>query len=247
MLIYACWSTSALNWIIACTIKSLAAERGSAEISMLTGEEICDCSAIRPGHLALSKGISFSLNLSNLNYICNQVIYITLRIMKQLTALLLIVILSNNVFTSNVNSPKRLPNVTLHTLNGEKINIADFGTNGKITVLNFWATWCTPCKKELNNIADIYDEWVADYNVEVIAISIDDSRNKAKVKSYARGQSWEYEILLDSNQALKRALNFQTIPYTILVDLNGNIVYKHNGYIEGDEFELEDEIKKISG
>jgi len=63
------------------------------------------------------------------------------------------------------------------------------------------------------------------------------------VKTYANGQGWDFEVLLDPNQDLKRALNFQTIPYTILVDKNGNIVYRHTGYIEGDEYLLEEEIK----
>ncbi|MCH8904275.1 MAG: TlpA family protein disulfide reductase [Bacteroidetes bacterium] len=141
---------------------------------------------------------------------------------------------------------KKLPNVTIKKLNGDKVNIADYGKNGKITVINFWATWCVPCKKELNNIADLYPDWQKDYNVEIVAISTDDSRNTAKVKSYVNGQSWDYEILLDANQDLKRALNFQTIPFTVVVDQNGNIVSTHNGYVEGDEYILEDELRKLA-
>lgn len=139
-----------------------------------------------------------------------------------------------------------LPSVIIKDVDGKDVDISTYSSKKQITVLNFWATWCTPCKKELNNMVDLYDEWKEKYNVEVLAISIDDSRNAAKVKSYANGQEWEYTILLDMNQDLQRALNFQSIPYTIVLDKNGQIVYKHNGYVEGDEYELEEKIKELA-
>jgi len=148
-------------------------------------------------------------------------------------------------FSVTVEAQNKLPEVTVTKLNGEKVNIGDFGKNGKITVLNFWATWCSPCKKELSNIQDMYGDWQEDYDMELLAISIDDSRSVARVKSYVSGQAWEYEVLLDVNQDLKRSLNFSTVPYTLLIDQEGNIVYKHQGYVDGDEYELEDKIKEL--
>lgn len=145
-----------------------------------------------------------------------------------------------------VFTEKELPNIILKDINGKSKNVADYGKNGKITVLSFWATWCAPCKKELNNIAQMYDYWVEDYDMKLIAISIDDARNSAKVKTYASGQGWEYDVLLDENEDLKRMMNFQTVPYTVLVDQKGNIVYTHAGYVEGDEYILEDKIKALS-
>ncbi|GIV34678.1 MAG: hypothetical protein KatS3mg031_2213 [Chitinophagales bacterium] len=140
---------------------------------------------------------------------------------------------------------KKLPDVEVQTLDGKNVNIADYGKNGKITVINFWATWCGPCKLELNNIAQIYDEWLEDYNVELIAVSIDDSRNTAKVRSFVQAQEWPFEILLDPNQELKRAFNFQMPPFTVLTDQNGYIVHTHMGYKNGDELILEDHIKTL--
>lgn len=141
---------------------------------------------------------------------------------------------------------KELPSVVLQDINGKKVNVADFGKNGKVTVLNFWATWCSPCKKELNNISYLYEDWQDEYGVELIAISIDDARNTSKVKSYVNGQGWEYQVLLDANEDLKRMLNFQTVPYTVLVDKQGKIVYSHSGYVEGDEYILEEKIREHS-
>ena len=148
--------------------------------------------------------------------------------------------------TFALTAQNSLPDVSLKSTEGEQINIADYAKDGKITVFSFWATWCSPCKKELNNIADLYEDWQADYDVEVVAISIDDQRNSQKVKPYTDGQAWEYTVLLDVNEDLKRSLNFQTVPFTVVTNQKGEIVYQHTGYVEGDEYELEEIIKEIS-
>lgn len=141
---------------------------------------------------------------------------------------------------------KTLPSVLLSDMNGKKVNVADYPASGKITILSFWATWCVPCKKELNNMRELYDDWKKKYNVQVVAVSIDDSRNASKVKPYIEGQRLPYEVLLDVNQDLKRALNIQSVPFTLLADSNGKIVYSHSGYVDGDEYILEEEIEKLT-
>lgn len=162
--------------------------------------------------------------------------------MKNLFTLLLAFL----ALSITVSAQNELPDINLSTVEGEKINFKDYGDDGKITVFCFWATWCAPCKKELSNIAEIYEDWQEDYDVEVVAVSIDDQRNVHKIKPYVDGQGWDYTVLLDPNQDLMRALNFQNVPYTMMVDKTGKVVYKHNRYVEGDEYELEDHIAEIA-
>lgn len=139
----------------------------------------------------------------------------------------------------------QLPSAEIKTLDGATINLQDFAQNGKPTIISLWATWCAPCKKELDAIAEVYEDWQADYNVEVVAISIDTRRQLAKVKPMVETKGWPFQILSDANNTLTNVLNYQTIPQTYLVDENGEIVYSHNGYLPGDEYELEDQLKAL--
>jgi thiol-disulfide isomerase/thioredoxin len=139
-----------------------------------------------------------------------------------------------------------LPNVQLKDISGNVVNIQDLATTGEPLIVSFWATWCTPCKKELSNYAELYADWQKDFKVKVVAISIDDARNTAKVKAYVNGVKWPFQVLLDPNEDMKRSLNFQTVPFTILIDGNGKIIYRHNSYVEGDEFVMEEKLKKLT-
>ncbi len=159
----------------------------------------------------------------------------------QLSAIACALLLSFSLSAQNT-----LPDVKIKKLDGQTVNILDYANNGKITVLSFWATWCSPCKRELDAIADVYPDWQEEYDVELVAVTIDNMRALSKVRPMIETKGWEYTILSDVNEDLKRALNFQTIPMTFLIDQNGKIVYTHNGYNSGDEYELEDEIKKLS-
>lgn len=142
-------------------------------------------------------------------------------------------------------SQKNLPNVQLTSLEGKSIRIIDEISDEKITILSFWATWCIPCINELDAISDVYPDWQEETNVEVIAISIDDSRTQKRVRPLVNGKGWEYKIWLDKNQQLKRALNITLVPYTVI--LKGNkILHKYSGYTPGSESKLLDLVKKFS-
>jgi antioxidant, ahpC/TSA family len=80
-----------------------------------------------------------------------------------------------------------------------------------------------------------------------VAVSIDQAQNINKVKPLVDQNGWRYDVLLDPNGELRRALGIQMIPFTVLLDGKGNIVYKHNGYTDGAEVELYEKVKEAAG
>ena len=130
-------------------------------------------------------------------------------------------------------------------MEGKTLNLKDAINKDGITIVSLWATWCVPCLKELDAINDVYDEWQDETDVELLAVSVDDSRTVKRVKSLVNGKDWDYTVLLDTNSELKRALNASSIPLTILVK-DGKIVYEHSGYSPGAESELFEKIKELS-
>ena len=146
------------------------------------------------------------------------------------------------IFSQN----RTLPSVEVKTLDGKNINIQEIENSGKPIVISFWATWCKPCKKELNNIAEVYEEWQDETGVKLIAISIDDTRSMSKVMPYVNASDWDYEVYLDPNGDLKRAMGVLSVPHTFLLNGKKEIVWQHRGYADGDEDELLEQIEKIA-
>ena len=142
-------------------------------------------------------------------------------------------------------SYSQLPNVVVKDLNGNPINLSELKLGHPI-IISFWATWCAPCKRELNTIHEVYEEWQSETGVELIAISIDDQKTINSVPVYVNGKGWEYIVLMDPNGDIKRAMGVNNVPHTFLIDKNGNIVYSHNNYAPGDEEKLYLEVKKLT-
>ena len=140
----------------------------------------------------------------------------------------------------------KLPSIKIKDTQGNLVDISTINNDGKPMIVSFWATWCKPCIRELNAIADQYPDWVDETGVKLVAISIDDSRNSTRVKPYAISQGWEYEIYLDENSDLRRALNVNNIPHTFLIDGEGHIVWQHNSYLPGDEDHLYELVEKLA-
>lgn len=140
---------------------------------------------------------------------------------------------------------KEMPNVSLKSDGNKTFNVkSDFAKKDKIYVFTFWATWCVPCINELDAINEHYADWSKEINMEVVAVSIDDTRTQKRVKPLLNGKKWPYTILLDTNQDLKRALGIANVPYTVVVK-NKKVVYVHNGYSQGAEKELYNKLKQL--
>lgn len=145
-----------------------------------------------------------------------------------------------------LSAQAQMPAVTLKTMDGKSVSTDTLSNNGKPIIIDFFATWCKPCNRELNAIHEVYEDWVAETGVKLIAVSIDQAQNINKVKPLVDGYGWEYDVLLDPNSDLRRALGIQMIPYTLIIDGTGKIVYRHNGYTDGEEQELIETVRNIT-
>lgn len=139
----------------------------------------------------------------------------------------------------------QMPKATLKTINGKSVRTETLSNKGKPMIISFFATWCKPCIRELDAIHEDYADWQKKTGVKLIAVSIDHAQNTKKVKPLVDNHGWNYDVLLDPNGDLQRAFSIQAVPYVIIVDGKGKVVYKHSGYTDGDETELIKKVKEL--
>ena len=160
--------------------------------------------------------------------------------MKKLLTLLLF------LAGSGLFAQDSLPAVNVNTLDGKTGSFPSFIKPGKPTVVFFWATWSKPSHEALDNLNKIYARWQKEYNVEIVAVALDEGRYVSKISPIAKQKGWQHTILSDPNGDLKRALGINSMPVYLLVK-NGTIVSQKIGYTAGDEAEWEEEIKELAG
>ena len=150
------------------------------------------------------------------------------------------------LFATSTLVAQEIPSTNLKTLDGQSINIQDAISDEGPTVISFWATWCKPCIKELTAFMDYAIDLEEEVGAKVLAVSIDDSRNSARIAPMVQGQGWEYTVLLDENQDLKRNLGIVNVPFTLVLNKEGEVVWKHSGYSPGDEEELAEVVEEVA-
>ena len=160
-----------------------------------------------------------------------------------LTSLIVFLLVNLNILKAQETN---FSSIKLKLVSGKTIDFADLAASSKDTmvVLSFWATWCIPCITELETINDELEEKQAIRPFKFIGVSIDDSRTSQRVKPFIKGKGWKFEILMDINSELKRALNITDVPHVLIIKDN-KIVYRHTGYIAGEEDNLFETIKNL--
>lgn len=132
---------------------------------------------------------------------------------------------------------QELPSLTLKDLDGNNNDLNKLVEGENVYIFSFWATWCVPCINELDAISEVYEDWQDETKVRLIAIATDDTRTKKRIRPMVNGKGWEYLVLYDDNQDLKRALNITTLPHTLVLK-NQKIIHRRTGYNPGVEDEL---------
>lgn len=164
--------------------------------------------------------------------------------MKKLSALftsllfiLLALISINNAI--NASASDAAPDFSLTDLKGTSISLADY--KGKVVFLNFWATWCPPCRNEIPGFVEVYDKY-KDEGLEILGVAVSDRENK--VKDFVQKNEVNYPCAMGTEQILRDYEPGQYIPTTIVIDRNGQIHKRHVGYM--DKSEVEQIFKDLS-
>lgn len=161
--------------------------------------------------------------------------------MNRIAKLLLVIL----PFAIAFSVSAQLPSIQLKDLRGRTVNVSEISNNGKPVIISFFATWCKPCLRELKAIAEVYPDWQEETGVKMYIVSIDDAQNSSKVKPFVNAEGWEYEVLLDPNSELYKALGLQAVPHVLVLDGKGKIVMSHKGYTDGSESEIIATIRNL--
>jgi len=160
---------------------------------------------------------------------------------KVFTALAIAMVLFVTVF-GQAKKGQKAPDFTLPDLQGNNVTLSEIIGNGPVYI-NFWATWCGPCKKEIPELIKLYEKY-ADRGLKILGISVDDSRTQGKVKSFVKDRNMNFTILLDSSsEVFRRKFKGRGIPYGFLIDNEGNIVHSIRGFLPGLEEVLFSKMK----
>lgn len=157
------------------------------------------------------------------------------------------ILISQNAFPFDSYHSTTKEALEIHVKNetGHKSFLKTHMPKGKIYLVSVWATWCGPCRSELQALQKVHCEWSEAYDFEFIAISIDAPNDHPKIFKMANSMGWDFKVIHDEYGYLVRELGVSKIPRMFLVDPEGNIVYEPTGYSPSHLKKIEEKIKTM--
>ena len=152
------------------------------------------------------------------------------------------IIIAAIVFVSAISAqskPTKAPNFKLKTYDGKVISLDKF--KGKVVLVNFWATWCPPCRAEIPDFLKVYKKYKSK-GFEIVGIALDET-GWSDVKPFMENMKINYPIVLGDQQTVMLYGGIEAIPTTFIVDKKGNIIDRHIGMLP--QTILEEKLKKL--
>ena len=136
-----------------------------------------------------------------------------------------------------------LPDLSVRLLDGKQVRLSALLEEGPLLV-SFWATWCAPCKKEMRFLEEFHQKY-NENSFRVLAISTDSPKSMSKVKSYIRAKKYTFLVGIDPNQEIAKKMNALLMPTTLILNKDRKVSWYHQGFIPGDEKEIEAQIRAV--
>jgi len=147
------------------------------------------------------------------------------------------------IFFASTAFAGKMPDFRLQNLDNKTVSYSQL-KGKKLTVIDFWATWCKPCVRSIPKLAKLHEQYEKQ-GVQFIGVNVDGTRNLSKVRPFAHSLNIAYPVLLDVNNEIMNKLKVTAMPTIIIANADDEIVFFHQGYRPGDEKTLEEEIKKL--
>lgn len=146
-----------------------------------------------------------------------------------------------NQTTNNIQEAAKAPDFKLLSTDGKEVNLSDY--KGKVVILDFWATWCGPCRRGVPDLVAIQKNYGE--KVVIIGISLDDSRTKNDIQPFMKEFEINYPVVYGTSEVVMNYGNIQAIPTSFIIDQSGNIVDKYVGLVSKEIYE--NRIKSLLG
>jgi peroxiredoxin len=136
------------------------------------------------------------------------------------------------------------PDFSVSAMNGSKQPFSVKALKGKVVLVDFWGTFCEPCKKSFPKLQDLNTKYAAS-GLQIVGISEDEPEDKDKIPSFLDTYGAKFAIAWDETKSIARQYKPQTMPSSYIIDRNGVVRYAHVGYHDGEEVAIEKEIKEL--
>ena len=132
------------------------------------------------------------------------------------------------------------PDFTLKSRGGENLKLSEY--RGDVVMINFWASWCGPCRQEMPLLEELYKKY-SDLGFTLLAVNVEEDSSKAD--GLLREIPVTFPVLFDNTNKVTKLYNVVAMPSTVIVDRDGNIRYIHKGYLPGYEDEYQKQVKEL--
>lgn len=134
----------------------------------------------------------------------------------------------------------KAPEFTLKSRGGQNVRLSDY--RGQVLLINFWASWCGPCRQEMPLLEDLYKRY-SKLGFTILGVNVDTDSTKAN--NYLKDMSVTFPILYDTSNAVSKSYKVNAMPTTVIVDRNGNMRFLHQGYLPGYEKDYKKQVVQL--